>query len=607
MNLVCGSTGQAEADIGLLRQWEIVALLRLATLDAMAFTEYVKDLFRRGVLTQEVCGEVRDVFCEKGLANPACEPLRQGRRSSALAQSAGSQFIAPKAFGPDVQDFQKSALLGEPAIQVAKPVSRFEQDFETTALLGRGGFGEVWQARNRVDQREYAVKVVPYSYQLGEDPLQHPALVEAQAWAALRHPNIVRYHSAWVEIEGAAEVDLPLAEGRRGSALAQPGFLALPQGNLASSGNDSSIEDTISFAESDGGIVFAASTKESVDQTVSVAENQQEQLQIVPQQPNMRMHQQMQKPPPAGRAKLHLQMELVPNGTLADWIARRNAKMCVSGATETAIPELHIFSQLLEVVSHLHSQGLVHRDIKPANILLAENGSVRLSDFGLIKATAVAQQVALEDGRPGGGADGLTKIVGTPSYAAPEQMQGRRCGPEADIFALGMVLVELLYPVETRMEHAALFEQVRAQSMPPAPGAELVDPLVATYVSRMTSPNPQDRPSAAELKAYVQQYACKQREQQLESFSGGAPPEQVGLRRSISDSSVMHTQSAPTQTRRIQKVEMQRRREFAEAEYKAAMKSAEKDSLLSFVEEVSSSLSRDEGSATSVEQIAAAS
>jgi serine/threonine-protein kinase len=91
---------------------------------------------------------------------------------------------------------------------------------------------------------------------------------------------------------------------------------------------------------------------------------------------------------------------------------------------------LHLLAGALQ---HAHERGVVHRDLKPANVLLAEDGTPKVSDFGLARF-----------GRPELTATGA--IVGTPSYMAPEQArgEGEQVGPAADVWALGVMLYEML-------------------------------------------------------------------------------------------------------------------------------------------------------------------
>jgi tetratricopeptide (TPR) repeat protein len=142
---------------------------------------------------------------------------------------------------------------------------------------------------------------------------------------------------------------------------------------------------------------------------------------------------------------------------------------------------IDIARQLCGGLSAAHARGVLHRDLKPANILIDEDGQVRITDFGIAVTTRT------------GGQHGL---AGTPMYMAPEQhVAGAALSPQTDLYALGLVLYELVTG-----EHPAR----RAAAAPLAPPSTLVpdiDPALESTIMRALSVNPGERPASAAAMA----------------------------------------------------------------------------------------------------------
>lgn len=178
-----------------------------------------------------------------------------------------------------------------------------------------------------------------------------------------------------------------------------------------------------------------------------------------------------------GLAQPYLVMELVDGPTLA--------ACCLDGSLP---PErvAQLGADIAEALAHVHAGGVVHRDVKPANILLSPAGA-KLADFGIARIVDSARQTGT----------GLT--VGTAPYLAPEQVQGRDVGPAADVYALGLVLLECLTgrreytggPVEVAL--------ARLHRSPQVP-ADLAEPFPA-LLTAMTATDPADRPTAGAVAA----------------------------------------------------------------------------------------------------------
>src|SRR5215469_1754488 len=133
----------------------------------------------------------------------------------------------------------------------------------------------------------------------------------------------------------------------------------------------------------------------------------------------------------------YIAMEFVQGRTLEQSIGRRGLKL-----QDT----LRIGIQIADALAAAHAAGIVHRDLKPGNVMLADNGSVKVLDFGLAKLTEPADDPADEATRTIWGEASPTEkgtILGTVSYMSPEQAEGKAVDSRSDIFSYGSLLYEM--------------------------------------------------------------------------------------------------------------------------------------------------------------------
>jgi len=207
-----------------------------------------------------------------------------------------------------------------------------------------------------------------------------------------------------------------------------------------------------------------------------------------------------------GAPAVFIVMELVEGSTLRDFLNEQGV-----------LSVEQLFQFLNPVVSALaaaHRIGIIHRDIKPENILIAKDGRIKVADFGLAAGSIIGQTLTAES----------SVVLGSVSYLSPEQVQRGIADARSDIYALGIVMFEMLagkkpYDGETPIQIAYKHVNERIPNLQSI--KENIPAALAEIVYSATSPNPDQRPKDAEdllnkLRSIQAQIDPKRRQLSLE-------------------------------------------------------------------------------------------
>ncbi|MBX9856132.1 MAG: protein kinase [Gemmatimonadaceae bacterium] len=172
----------------------------------------------------------------------------------------------------------------------------------------------------------------------------------------------------------------------------------------------------------------------------------------------------------------YLVMPYYAGGSLADLLSRRKTV----GATTAAA----VAAQVATGLDYAHRRGVIHRDIKPDNILFDEDGNVALTDFGI--ATARFHGRLTASGR----------AMGTPHYMSPEQAMGRLVDGRSDLYAVGLLLYEMLLghpPFDGEDSYAVGYKHVHEAPVAPDQVDTRVPPALSAIVMKCLAKQPAER------------------------------------------------------------------------------------------------------------------
>ncbi|KAF1957340.1 kinase-like protein [Byssothecium circinans] len=371
--------------------------------------------------------------------------------------------------------------------------SRYASDWVEQGRLGKGGYGEVVKARNKVDGRIYAIKKIK---QKSASALTE-VLSEVMLLSRLNHQCVVRYYTAWPEDdvfttseEGEDGTSTFGADDSESDSDISPGNVGDEDYTQGTGGLDfisSSGYPKIEFGsddesdQDDGAIVFGSDSDDDGNPTN-------------PHSPIVKKrtgsNSNYQKPT---KSILYIQMEFCEKQTLRDLIR--------SDLYDDPDEYWRLFRQTLEGLAHIHGHGIIHRDLKPDNIFIDVAKIPKIGDFGL----ATSGQYQRSDRKKSAGiqADGdMTRSIGTALYVAPELRSdvAGNYNDKVDMYSMGIIFFEMCFPLVTAMErdHVIRGLRERKHSLP----AEFDKPekvLQGSIITSLISHRPSERPSCAEL------------------------------------------------------------------------------------------------------------
>lgn len=397
--------------------------------------------------------------------------------------------------------------------------SRYREDFIEGGVVGRGGYGKVVVASNKLDGNSYAIKKISFSGVASNRFTR--ILREVKSLARLDHPNIVRYNSAWIE-DHSVILERIEAEANDKSQTVIHELKNESNVHFSENQSDSEVDDTFTSGLSSEDLIADGNCNEDS----SSVSHKSDRTHVICFQSSHSMngnHCSEDHPSPSrlphqhfqfqDRKIMYIQMELC-RFTLDQYIKARNAfyfecleeikrtgrfpedranmsirdkiDRCFSIASEKLFnwnpdkQELNlnlveidfIFKGIVKGLHYIHENGMIHRDLKPMNIFFHHDLTPKIGDFGLVSEIKCScgyncGPTKSEDGSKNSiefsplESYSHTKGVGTVTYASPEQLLQKDYTQKSDIYSLGIICFELFYPVATQMERTRVLTDLK--------------------------------------------------------------------------------------------------------------------------------------------------
>ncbi|CAL1531307.1 unnamed protein product [Lymnaea stagnalis] len=390
--------------------------------------------------------------------------------------------------------------------------SRFASEFEQLKVLGKGGFGDVFKVRNKIDGGVYAIKRIslnPRSKVLNEKIMR-----EVKLLSQLKHEHVVRYYCSWIEISeeqisskaisifSSPKTEKPVVDKTervphivRSIPLTSPPVMFCGQMCANSdllkyfeklAPEDEPVEWLSTNDDTQG--IFAVNQKHEVS---SVSHNYESIGHPAICKTNMNskslssidessetcqpgVHEAEVKAEQVVKI-LYIQMECCEEITLRHTIDK--------GLCSNMIRVWRLFKEIIEGLVYIHEKDIIHRDLKPVNIFLDSYDHVKIGDFGLARTDVLSKDGYLSDKTlqasdldlsssqsDGSVGDGiLTGAVGTAHYVSPEVMLGVgkvHYDQKIDMYSLGVIFFEMCYrSLPTEHERGSVLHNIRLPSV----------------------------------------------------------------------------------------------------------------------------------------------